>query len=239
MTNTKKQKILKITAILLAVLTILTAGIIGICYSVKNNAPTDSTAELQGEPDFEYSEPKVYNMPKAMQKYFGKVVKKCSDSMGKELSPQEIFGLFEKWYINIETPYKLTKYKISSADSDSFDVGSEGVATNMLELEATINFNNHDYVIKGTGNGPVDAFSNALMEQDEEELKPLKNYKFVHYHEHALGEGSNVKGVAYIQIDAGSAEPYFGVGISENINTAAISALMHAIIKSYIKMNVE
>ena len=53
MTNTKKQKVLKITAILLAVLTILTAGIIGICYSVKNNAPTDSTAEIQGEPDFE------------------------------------------------------------------------------------------------------------------------------------------------------------------------------------------
>lgn len=66
MTNTKKQKVLKVTAILLAVFTILTAGIIGICYSVKNNAPTDATTELQGEPDFGYSEPKVYNMPKAM-----------------------------------------------------------------------------------------------------------------------------------------------------------------------------
>ena len=159
--------------------------------------------------------------------------------MGKELSPEEIFGLFEKWYINIETPYKLTRYKISSADSGSFDVENGDVATNMLELEAIINFNNHNYTIKGTGNGPVDAFSNALMEQDEEELKPLKNYKFVHYHEHALGEGSHVKGVAYIQIDTGANEPYFGVGISENINTAAITALMNAINKSYIKMNVD
>lgn len=179
-----------------------------------------------------------YNMPKAMQTYFGKVVKRRSDSMGKELSPQEIFGLFEKWYINIETPYKLTKYKISSIDSDSFDVDSNNIETNTLSLEAVINFNGHDYTIKGSGNGPVDAFSNALMEQDEEELKPLKNYKFVHYHEHALGEGSHVKGVAYIQIDTGADEPYFGVGISENINTAAISALMNAINKSYIKMNV-
>ena len=179
-----------------------------------------------------------YNMPKAMQTYFGKVVKRRSDSMGKELSPQEIFRLFEKWYINIETPYKLTKYKISSIDSDSFDVDSNNIETNTLSLEAVINFNGHDYTIKGSGNGPVDAFSNALMEQDEEELKPLKNYKFVHYHEHALGEGSHVKGVAYIQIDTGADEPYFGVGISENINTAAISALMNAINKSYIKMNV-
>ena len=179
-----------------------------------------------------------YNMPKAMQKYFGKVVKRRSDSMGKELSPQEIFNLFEKWYINIETPYKLTKYKISSVDSDSFDVDSNNIETNNLLLEAVINFNGHDYTIKGTGNGPVDAFSNPLMQQDEEELKSLKNYKFVHYHEHALGEGSHVKGVAYIQIDTGCTEPYFGVGISENINTAAISALMNAINKSYIKMDV-
>jgi 2-isopropylmalate synthase len=179
-----------------------------------------------------------YNMPKAMQTYFGKVVKRCSDSMGKELSPQEIFNLFKKWYIDIETPYKLTKYKISSVDSDSFDVDSNNIETNSLSLEAVINFDGHDYTIKGTGNGPVDAFSNALMQQDEKELQSLKNYKFVHYHEHALGEGSHVKGVAYIQIDTGADEPYFGVGISENINTAAISALMNAINKSYIKMNV-
>ena len=66
MTNTKRQKVLKITAILLAVLTILTVGIIGICYSVKNATPTVPTAELPDEPDFKYSEPKVYNMPKAM-----------------------------------------------------------------------------------------------------------------------------------------------------------------------------
>lgn len=66
MTNEKKQKLLKITAILLAVITIVTACFIGICYSVnvkrQDNLPQ---AEIT-EPEFEYSEPKVYNMPKAM-----------------------------------------------------------------------------------------------------------------------------------------------------------------------------
>lgn len=66
MTNTKKQKVLKITAILLAVITIVTACVIGFCYSVnvkkQDNLPQ---AEIT-EPDFKYSEPKVYNMPKAM-----------------------------------------------------------------------------------------------------------------------------------------------------------------------------
>ena len=66
MTNTKKQKVLKITAILLAVLTILTAGIIGICYSVNVKKQDNLPQAEVTEPKFEYSENKVYNMPKAM-----------------------------------------------------------------------------------------------------------------------------------------------------------------------------
>lgn len=67
MTNEKKQKILKITAILLAVITIVTACVIGICYSVnvkkQDNLPQ---AEIT-EPEFEYSDnATVYDMPKAM-----------------------------------------------------------------------------------------------------------------------------------------------------------------------------
>ena len=90
----------------------------------------------------------------------------------------------------------------------------------------------HLDVYKRQGNGPVDAFSNALMQQDEEELKSLKNYKFVHYHEHALGEGSHVKGVAYIQIDTGCTEPYFGIGISENINTCLLYTSFYILLHS-------
>lgn len=98
-----------------------------------------------------------------------------------------------------------------------------------MELEAIINFEGEDYVIKGEGNGPIDAFNNALKQ------KELKNYKFKNYYEHALSDGSHAKGVAYVEIEEGN-EPYFGVGISENINTAAINALMNAINKSYMKM---
>lgn len=93
-----------------------------------------------------------------------------------------------------------------------------------MELEAIINFEGEDYVIKGEGNGPIDAFNNALKQ------KELKNY-----YEHALSDGSHAKGVAYVEIEEGN-EPYFGVGISENINTAAINALMNAINRSYMKM---
>ena len=163
-----------------------------------------------------------------MHKYFGKVVKEASDKMGKELSPQEIYDLFKEWYIDIATPYRLKKYKINSVNSDVYDI-KNCAENNILELEAIINFEGKDYIIKGQGNGPIDAFNNALKQ------KELKNYKFKNYYEHALSDGSHAKGVAYVEIED-KGEPYFGVGISENINTAAINALMNAINKSYMKM---
>ena len=169
-----------------------------------------------------------FNIPKNMHKYFGKVVKEASDKMGKELSPQEIYDLFKEWYIDIATPYRLKKYKINSVNSDVYDI-KNCAENNILELEAIINFEGKDYIIKGQGNGPIDAFNNALKQ------KELKNYKFKNYYEHALSDGSHAKGVAYVEIED-KGEPYFGVGISENINTAAINALMNAINKSYMKM---
>jgi 2-isopropylmalate synthase len=83
-----------------------------------------------------------------------------------------------------------------------------------------------DKKIKAIGNGPVDAFNNALKE-----IK-IKDYKFKSYSEHALDEGSHSRGVAYIEVECDN-KNYFGVGISENINTAAINALMNAINKYY------
>ena len=169
-----------------------------------------------------------FNIPKNMHKYFGRVVKQASDKRGKELSPQEIYDLFNEWYIDIDTPYKLKKYRINSVNSDVYDIKNCS-ENNILELEAIINFEGEEYVVKGEGNGPIDAFNNALKQ------KELKNYRFKNYHEHALSDGSHAKGVAYVEIEE-DGEPYFGVGISENINTAAINALMYAINKIYIKI---
>ena len=169
-----------------------------------------------------------FNIPKNMHKYFGRVIKEASDSRGSELSSQEIYDLFNEWYIDIATPYKLKKYKINSVNSDVYDI-KNCAENNILEIEAVINFQGESYVIKGEGNGPIDAFNNAFKK------KELKNYRFKNYYEHALSDGSHAKGVAYVEIEVDD-EPYFGVGISENINTAAINALMNAINKSYMKM---
>lgn len=160
-----------------------------------------------------------FMIPKKMHANFGDVVKNYSDKTGKELSSKEIYSLFEKEYINIDKPYKVKQYNIQSCeDLDNSE--------NKVILEASISFMGEDKKIKAIGNGPVDAFNNALKE-----IK-IKDYKFKSYSEHALDEGSHSRGVAYIEVECDN-KNYFGVGISENINTAAINALMNAINKYY------
>ncbi|MGL5330304.1 MAG: 2-isopropylmalate synthase, partial [Peptostreptococcaceae bacterium] len=152
-----------------------------------------------------------YMVPKNMHIHFGEVVKIASDTLGKELSNNQIFELFNDEYININSPYQIKKYKINSSEEEE-----------EIDLKAVISCDNEEYEIKGKGNGPVDAFSNAIRSQR------INNYKFVSYWEHALDEGSHSRGVAYVQIKVNEKD-YFGVSISENINTAAINALLNAI----------
>lgn len=156
-----------------------------------------------------------YMVPKNMHIHFGEIVKKSSDSFGKELSNEEIFKIFKDEYINVNSPYQIKKYKINSSDEEE-----------EIKLDAIISYNGNDYEIDGKGNGPVDAFSNAIRNQK------INDYKFVSYWEHALDEGSHSRGVAYVQIKINEKD-YFGVSVSENINTAAINALLNAINKSY------
>ena len=53
-----------------------------------------------------------YNMPKGMHPEFGYYVKKEADAKGKELSPQEIFMLFDKQYLHARSPYALGKHEL-------------------------------------------------------------------------------------------------------------------------------
>nr|WP_255701564.1 alpha-isopropylmalate synthase regulatory domain-containing protein [Terrisporobacter hibernicus] len=109
----------------------------------------------------------------------------------------------------MDTPYKLKKYKIISANSDIHHI-KNCAENNMLELEAVINFEGEDYVIKGKVNGQIDAFNNALKQNE------LKNYKFKNYHEHGLSNGSHVKGVAYVEIEDNVEVAYYVEKYDEN-----------------------
>ena len=75
----------------------------------------------------------------------------------------------------------------------------------------------------GEGNGPIDAFFNAIRGQK------MDRFTFVDYKEHAVTDGSDSQAVAYIQLRDDRGHNVFGVGMSHNINLAPLRAIISAV----------
>ena len=78
-------------------------------------------------------------------------------------------------------------------------------------------------MVVGEGNGPIDAFFNAIHGQK------IDQFTFVDYKEHAISDGSDSMAVAYIQLRDKDGKDIFGVGVSHNINLAPLKGILCAI----------
>jgi len=161
-----------------------------------------------------------YHLPKTLQKDFSKAIQDISEKEG-EISPEKIFDVFKRNYIELEGPIEFVKYKALSEEEDD------------TKAEITILYNGVEKIIHGDGNGPIDAVKNAF-----------NNSNFIHMHlldysEHALTSGSSSKAAAYVYLRAkGSPIQEYGVGIHSNIKIASIKALVAAMNRIYIKMGI-
>ena len=161
-----------------------------------------------------------YVLPKAMHPEFGTMVKAACDEAGREISAQEVFDIFKREYLDIHRPYNLLTYKIFEED------GGEGQV--VVDFEGQLRFDHHTQPISGKGNGPIDAFFNALR------TVGLTHYEFVSYSEHAVSGGADSKAVSYIQLRHGD-EVLFGVGMDSNISIASIKGIICAINRQQVK----
>lgn len=84
-----------------------------------------------------------------------------------------------------------------------------------------IEHNKERRTIETTGNGRLDAVSNAIK------MYFGISYELAVYEEHAISEGSSSKAAAYVEIIC-KGKNYWGVGIDEDIITSSIAALVSA-----------
>lgn len=154
-----------------------------------------------------------YHLPKNMHPEFGALVKAECDRLGRELSAEELFGVFRRSYLEIPEKYKLLRHSISESSGDNSTVSFSG----------TLAVNGEEHDIAGSGNGPIDAFFQALRELH------IPGYEFLSYHEHAITSGSDSNAIAYIELKKPDGKPIFGVGIASNINLASIRGVLNAI----------
>ena len=160
-----------------------------------------------------------YILPKAMHPEFGKLVKKACDQAGREISTQEVFDIFKGEYLEVTKPYHLLTYKIFEED------GGQGQV--IVDFEGTIRHHGETKAVSGKGNGPIDAFFNAIQGEK------IDRFTFLDYASHAITDGSDSQGVAYILLqDQRTGKQYWGVGLSHNINLAPLRAILSAVNRS-------
>ncbi len=162
-----------------------------------------------------------YELPKAMHPEFGALVKAECDKLGRELSPEELMGVFNKNYIDIEQKLWLVKHTVKNSGDDS------------ATFEGTVHLvkEDKDVEIYGEGNGPIDAFFKAIK------TIGIDGFEFVSYSEHAISQGSDSKAISYIQLKTPEGKNIFGVGISHGIFKASVRGILCAINRSDCELN--
>ena len=150
---------------------------------------------------------------------FGAVVQKETDAVGKEISPDRIFELFQQEYVNATQPYQLLRH--------AFNESLDAQGHSHVEFWGTIQHTDTIFQVSGQGNGPIDAFFNAIKDEK------MSHFTFLDYASHAVTDGSDSQGVAYILLeDQRDGRRYWGVGLSHNINLAPLRAILSAINRS-------
>ncbi len=163
------------------------------------------------------------DLPRRAQIEFSRVIQERTDTEGGEVTPEEIWSIFQGEYLHRETPLKLNSVHTSSAagekDALSVNVYVDG------ELRT----------LEGTGNGPIAAFVGALNGllaemkatgdprwTDRDEVRVLD------YAEHALSSGGDAIAAAYVECAVGE-KVIWGVGLDANIVTASLKAVVSAV----------
>ena len=150
------------------------------------------------------------NLPPKMREAMGYAAKAVSDHKHKELHSDEIFSLFKSTFENVVEPYSINEVHFQQKDG--------GIVT-----QVTSTFRGKTIVTEATGNGRLDAVSNALKKAYE-----LK-YTLETYQEHALERSSTSKAIAYVGIRKPDGTLAWGAGVDPDIIRASIDALVTAI----------
>lgn len=155
-----------------------------------------------------------FKLPRGLLIDFSSVIQREAEATGKELAPQQVWKLFEKTYLR-QTMIEFIDHSELPANG-----GREIIATIRLGNARTIDDGIRK--IKALGNGPVDAFVNALHPVCLSEMSVLE------YHADSVTSGTDASAVAYISLKIPGKPPIWGVGTSTDITKASLIAVCSA-----------
>ena len=159
-------------------------------------------------------------LPRKLQIDFSQVIQSITDSEEKEVSSNEIFKVFTNEYLENLSPLEFVSYE------------SHPEANDMREIHAVLHKDGKELILEGEGNGPIDAYVNALKG------KLGIEFRFVDYQEHSVREGEDSSAYSYIELEFtsnGINHSIYGVSKDKSIVKSSLKALTVAINRAYQK----
>ncbi|MEO6749100.1 MAG: 2-isopropylmalate synthase, partial [Casimicrobiaceae bacterium] len=92
-------------------------------------------------------------LPRLLQIEFSHAVQRIADATGKELGAAEIRAVFEREYVSPDVPLRYIDHRAQHADDGHVE-----------QLSTRIAFDGVERMLRGAGNGPVDAFVQVLRD---------------------------------------------------------------------------
>jgi 2-isopropylmalate synthase len=148
------------------------------------------------------------DLPRALQVEFSKIVQQWTDATGKEITSEAIWRMFQETYL-AQDVLSLEESRILP-DRDG------------RIISATLSVSGKTQVIEGKGNGPIDAYVDALAKAG------IATIEVLDYREHALGSGANAQAAAYVEAKTADGRTLFGVGLDRSIVDASLRAVTSA-----------
>jgi 2-isopropylmalate synthase len=154
-------------------------------------------------------------LPRRLQIEFSQVVQRVMDDAGKELTAADLYAIFER------------EYGIGDAAASVVQPQMTEVAGGAMKLSAEVVLGGWVGHLQGEGNGPIDAFVNALSSRLGQEVRVLD------YHEHSIGSGADARAVAYLELRVGDVTRH-GVGIDGSIVRASMQAILSGLSRAAV-----
>jgi 2-isopropylmalate synthase len=153
------------------------------------------------------------DLPQKFREQVGYAVKDVSDKLHKELQPDEVYNVFRDNFVNLGNPVKFIEVRYAQQ--------KDGISATV-----TVHVNKKERILTGSGNGRIDAVSNALGKN-----LGIK-YNLTNYSQHALDIGSKSQAISYVEIKTGDGRVSWGAGLHTDTNTSAVFALISALNRS-------
>ncbi len=150
-------------------------------------------------------------LPRRLQIEFSQQVQAVMDVQGKELSAADLWRLFDE-------VYGIAAVDAAMPQPAQVEDAGDGSVRLRARVGGLVN-DGAALTLAGAGNGPVDAFVQALGEAAGKAVEVLD------YHEHSIGSGAQARAAAYVEMRVGT-RVLFGVGIDANIVSASIKAVL-------------